>query len=123
MTHYIIGFVIYTLGTIGVLFIGYIMVKHFLNVNPIKVNKTQKKFLKLEQGISLEPRKSVYILKAGKQRFLIATTPDKVCFLSELDKDNIQTVDPNETIDSVQMHPELESKLKYINFVKDTLKI
>lgn len=123
MTHYIIGFVVYTLGTIGVLFIGYIMVKYFLNINPMKINKTQKSFLKLEQGISLEPRKSVYILKAGKQRFLIATTPDKVCFLSELDKNNTLPVDSNESVDSVQMHPELESKLKYINFVKDTLKI
>lgn len=127
MTEFIMGFTVYTLGIIGLLFIGFFVAKYLINNTGKNLHK-QKNFLKVEQAIGLEARKTIYVLKAGKQKFLVATTPDSVCFLSELDKDNLQTTiqSPNQQPaqddanfrPQQQMHPDLEAKLKYINFTK-----
>lgn len=127
MTEFIIGFTVYTLGIIGLLVVGFVLAKYFMN-NTGKFKGRQKNFLKIEQGMPLEPRKTVYVLKAGKQKFLIATTPENVSFLAELDKDNLQTTcqiqdqQENNSLNNItppqQMHPDLEAKLKYINFTK-----
>lgn len=89
MTSYIWSFFIYTLGAVGVLLAGYIVAKHFINSGFDMIKNPQKDFLKLEQGIRLEQKKSVYLLRAGNQRFLVASSPEGVTFLSELNPDNV----------------------------------
>ncbi|MEW5821229.1 MAG: flagellar biosynthetic protein FliO [Cyanobacteriota bacterium] len=122
MTEFIFGFTVYTLGAIGVLVLGYVAAKYLINNTGFKPNHPQKDFLKIEQGLALENRKSIYMVKAGKQRFLVATTPENVSFLAELDNDN-QPKDylerSDNTISTPQMHPDLQNKLKYINMAKN----
>lgn len=142
MTQFIMGFTVYTLGIIGLLVIGYVLAKYLIN-NAGRMPHKQRSFLKIEQAIGLEPRKSIYVLSAGKQKFLVATTPENVCLLSELDKDNHQInlqpqgqnytqqqatqqqqAAPQQQYQQVQapqpqMHPDLEAKLKYINFTRN----
>jgi flagellar biogenesis protein FliO len=133
MTQFIIGFVVYTLGTIGLLLLGYIGVKYFLNSLNAPSSKHCKNYLQLESAITIEPRKAVYILKAGNQRFLVATTPENVSFLAELNKDNVMAQAQNEYSKAPaqgqqpqnksmpQMHPDLQAKLKYTNFIRDAI--
>lgn len=118
MTDFIVGFTVYTFGIIGVLLLGYILTKHIMNNVGIKGNSLNREFLKVEQGIALEARKFVYIVKAGKQKFLVATTPENVSFLAELDKDNIMVEETKNVMAPPQLHPDLEARLKYINFAK-----
>jgi flagellar biogenesis protein FliO len=124
MTQFVIGFVVYTLGTIGLLLIGYIGTRYFLNqMNGPKGNK-DRSFLSVEQSIGIEPRKIVHVLKAGNQRFLIATTPENVSCLGELAKDNVQNYETrtNEIQNTLpKMHPDLEAKLKYTGFIRDAI--
>lgn len=121
MTHFILGFTVYTLGAVGLLVLGYVGVKYFLNVSAIKDNTASRAFLKVEQAIPLETRKGIYIVKAGNQRFLVATTTENVCFLSELNRDNVMPIETIQNNPPQYMHPDLESKLKYINFIKDAI--
>lgn len=135
MTEFILGFTVYTLGAIGVLVLGYVAVKYFVNHGIISNNpRKMKSFLNVEQGLNLEPRKAVYVVKAGSQRFLVATTPDNVSFLAELDKDNLPqqpqqrqpqqrqqvqaTQQQQPQMQMPKMHPDLEAKLRYVNVVK-----
>ena len=149
MTGYIWSFMIYTLGAIGVLFMGYVMAKRFID-GTFGANLDAKNFLKLEQGLRLEQKKCIYVIKAGEQRFLIASTPEKVSFLSELKEGNVPEVytqnssvaassytqenqssqisynthssPASSSAQKQQIHPDLEAKLKYFNVVKNALK-
>lgn len=121
MSHFIIGFTVYTLGTIGLLVLGYVLAKYFINSVNINNKSPNKNYMKVEQAISLEPRKFVYILKAGNQRFLVGTTPEHVSYLGELNKDNFMPIENTNNFIAPQMHPELQAKLKYINFIKGAL--
>ena len=46
-------------------------------------------FLELEGILPLEPRKSIYLVKAGNERFLVSSDLNNINFLTKLDDNNI----------------------------------
>jgi flagellar biogenesis protein FliO len=86
MTGYLTGFMVYTLAMLGVIFIAFIVIKKtFVLSTP----NPQKNFMKVESCLSLEPRKNLYVVKAGNERFLIAGGADGCRFMTKLSVDNI----------------------------------
>ena len=85
MSGYILGFTVYTLAILGVIFIGMVVVKKSLNLGE---QKSRNNFLKVETSLNLEPRKNLYVIKAGKEKFLIASTGDDCRFMTKLE-DNL----------------------------------
>ncbi|MEI8389976.1 MAG: flagellar biosynthetic protein FliO [bacterium] len=86
MTGYLTGFLVYTLAMLGVIFVGFVVVKKSFNFNSGKQNHN---YLKVESSLSLEPRKNLYVIKAGKERFLISTGIEGCQFMTKIEKDNI----------------------------------
>ena len=86
MNTYIINFATYTFAMIGfIALILYIYKKSVYNTLNIK----NKNYLNVENLLRLSPTKTVYIVKAGKERFLIAGDNSTTTMLAKLDKDNL----------------------------------
>jgi len=92
MTGYIAGFSVYTLAMVGVIFIALVVVKKSLAFAP---NKDKSNFLKIENCLNLEPRKNLYVVKAGRERFLISSSGDNCQFMTKL-KNNSEGGIPEE---------------------------
>ncbi|EKE03703.1 MAG: hypothetical protein ACD_20C00162G0005 [uncultured bacterium] len=120
MTGYIVSFTVYTLAMIGVLLIGFIVVKKSLipGYNPTAKNK----FLSVETSLSLEPRKNLYIVKAGSERFLISTDAQSSNFLAKLDADNMPVIEESADHKSNKVNPDLNMAFPVLNFTKKFLR-
>jgi len=99
MTGYITGFSVYTLAMIGVIFVALIVVKKSLSFIP---NKNKTNFLKVENCLNIEPRKNLYVVKAGRERFLISSAGDNCQFMTKLEvnsflQDEIEAQIPQQT--------------------------
>lgn len=89
MTSYLISFSVYTLAMIGVILLGFVVAQKSLAGGFIQ-NKAG--FLTLEQTLCLEPRRSIYLVRAGNERFLVSTDAQGTKFLTKLDENNVPLV-------------------------------
>ena len=84
MSGYLLNFIVYTAAMIGVIFLAVFVYKKF-SYNGV----SHSKFLNVEDCINLAPRKNLYIVRAGNERFLIASDPERTSLISQLN--NSQT--------------------------------
>ena len=85
MTHYLFKFIFYTSGVIGLLLIGYIVAKNFLAGGIVMSRK--KGNLEIEESLSISPRKTLHIVKAFDEKFLIASDSTSTTLLAKLNTD------------------------------------
>ncbi len=93
MGHYLLNFLFATGGMIFLLYGAFFYLKknpQLTGSSPLAINP--KSPLHVESMIELEPRKRLYVVGYGQERFLISTTVDKTEFLTTL-----QTEQPFET--------------------------
>ena len=86
MTQYLIKFIFYTSGVIGLLLIAFMVAKSSLNINSTVRKKTGK--LEIEESLAISPRKTLHIVKAFNEKFLIASDATSTTFLAKLNSDN-----------------------------------
>lgn len=79
-THYIVNFIVYTLAMIGILLIAYTVYKKTVLLNPMKKNS----LLSIKDMMRLPDRKMLYVIKCGREEFLIASSTDKVTLISKV---------------------------------------
>ncbi len=87
MNSYLIHFAAYIFAMIG--FIGvmlFIYKKSMFSAS----NNSNKDFLRIENSIKLSPVKTIYVLRAGNEKFLIAADNTSTTFLAKL-QDNVNT--------------------------------
>lgn len=84
--HYLIGFTTYTLAMLGIIFLGFVVAKKCVSFG---ISRAKNNFLSMESSLSLEPRKNLYIVKAGRERFLVSTDTNGSNLISKLEDDNI----------------------------------
>ena len=92
MTNYIINFGIYTMAMIGFLAICVLIYK---KSNTINLNN--KSALKIDDKIALNARKSLYVVNAGGERFLIAGDIDNTSLIARLGDSNVSEINENMT--------------------------
>lgn len=80
MTHYLINFSIYTLAMIGIIFAALFVFKTFSN----KCFSKKSAMLNIEDSMSLSPRKTLYIVNARNEKFLIAADIDRTSLIAKL---------------------------------------
>lgn len=81
MNSYLVNFAIYTLAMIG--FIGmalFVYKKSVYSTSKVK----GKEFLQVENSLRLSATKTVYVIKAGTEKFLIAGDPANTTMLAKL---------------------------------------
>ncbi len=81
MTHYLVSFVTYTFAIIGLMIIALCIYK---KVTTTIQKGTKGDFLGLEHRLDLSARKSIYVIRAGNERFLIASDIDRTTLLAKL---------------------------------------
>ena len=76
---YLTNFIVYMLAMLGVLAVAVLVFKH-----TGKVGVTSGKCLKVLDSLSLGARKTLYIVSAGEEKFLIAGDVDHTSLISKL---------------------------------------
>ena len=82
MGHYIIQFSIYTMAMIGLIFFALFVYKKFA-ISTLSLKRNG--ILNIEDALGLSPRKTLYIVKAGNERFLIAADLERTTLISKLE--------------------------------------
>ena len=82
MGGYITNFTVYTMAMLGLIFFALFTYKKFFCGNSFG---KKSNFLGIEESINLAPRKNLYVVRAGKERFLIASDVDKTSLISKLE--------------------------------------
>ncbi|MBQ8168541.1 FliO/MopB family protein [bacterium] len=82
MGGYLANFTVYTMAMLGVIFAALFIYKKFICVNAFG---KKSEFLGVEESISLAPRKNLYVVRAGNERFLVASDADRTSLISKLD--------------------------------------
>ena len=86
MNSYIINFATYTLAMVGFIVLILFVYKKAMYT---PINAKNREYLNVENILKLSPTKTVYIIKAGTERFLVAGDSTNTTMLAKLDADNI----------------------------------
>lgn len=87
MGGYIVHFIVYTLAMSGLICLALFAYKKIMMGN--FSTKSGSKVLEIEETMNINPRKSLMIVKAGNERFLIASDVDKTTLISKLEQNSI----------------------------------
>lgn len=79
---YLANFMVYTLAMVGVIVVALLV---FKNATSGGCGNKTSKHLKVIDTMSLGPRKTLYIVSAGAEKFLIAGDVDKTTLISKLE--------------------------------------
>ena len=80
------------------------------------MRSNKSKFLNVEESMSLSPRKTLHVVRAGNERFLIASDIDRTTLISKLDApQNIQRTESIERFRNI----ELEQPVQIQNFQEE----
>ena len=82
MGTYLINFLVYSMAMVGLLFVCLMVYKKTMVNNKCSKNKNE---LDIENALNLSPRKTIYIVKAGNEKFLIASDAERTTFIAKLD--------------------------------------
>lgn len=82
MGGYLVNFTVYTMAMIGLIFFALMVYKKFCAGG---LYSRKSEFLGVEDMINIAPRKNLYVIRAGRERFLIAGDVDKTTLISKLD--------------------------------------
>lgn len=80
---YISNFIVYTFAMVGIILLALFVFKFTTGVK-VK-NNGSTKGLKVTETLSLTPRKTLYVIEAEGERFLIAGDTDRTTLISRLD--------------------------------------
>lgn len=83
MSTYLLNFIVYTAAMIGIIFMAVFVYKKFS-----LTTSSKSKFLNVEECINLAPRKELFVVRAGSERFLVASDVGRTTLISKL-SDNI----------------------------------
>lgn len=108
MGGYLVNFSVYTMAMIGLIFFALMIYKKFAQEG---FGGKKSGFLGVEDTINIAPRKNLYVIRAGKEKFLIAGDVDKTTLISKLDETSapIQTQNAIKRMQSAATVDELPS--------------
>lgn len=85
---YISNFIVYFLAMIGIIILALYVYKKF-SISSFSTRRTNS--LKVEDTLSLSPRKTLFVVREGNERFLIAADLERTTLISKLeDKEDVQ---------------------------------
>lgn len=130
MIHYIISFTVYTLAMSGLIALALFVYKKVMTGN---LTGKSSKILSIEETMVINPRKTLMIVKAGEERFLIASDIDKTSLIAKLGQNENIPCEKQQTtevpkseksfVDLDQVKNSIESKNIDVLFRKNNKKI
>ena len=89
---YISNFIVYFLAMIGIIILALYVYKQF---NVSGIGNKRSNLLSIEDTLSLTPRKTLYVIREGSERFLIAGDLDRTTLISKLEEQDVETIKIN----------------------------
>lgn len=89
MGTYLLNFIVYTAAMVGIIFLAVFVYKKFS-----LTTSSKSKFLNVEECISLAPRKELYVVRAGNERFLVASDVGRTTLISKLGESGLSVSTP-----------------------------
>ncbi len=80
MSTYLLNFIVYTAAMVGVICLAVVVYKK--STTGFRASKS--KFISVEERLNISPRKTLYVIRAGNEQFLIAGDADKTTLISQL---------------------------------------
>lgn len=107
MTHYLISFSIYTMAMIGLIFLALFTFKTFSNGGFSK----KSSMLNVVDTMKLSARKTLYVVKADNEKFLIAADIDKTALIAKLENQS-GPIKPNGIVEPKEQREDRSIQLK-----------
>ena len=102
MGSYIANFTVYTMAMLGLIFFALFVYKKFMAGG---LGGSSSKFLSIEETMNINPRKSLLVVRAGNEKFLVASDVDRTTLISKLG--------------DVNLTPKVDSFERFENIVQD----
>jgi len=83
MGSYIVNFTVYAMAMSGLIFFAVYIYKKVMTGGFRSHNS--EKFLAVEETMSINPRKSLLVVRAGNEKFLVASDMDRTSLISKLE--------------------------------------
>jgi flagellar biogenesis protein FliO len=100
MGGYVANFTVYTMAMIGLICFAIFVYKKFTDGT---MRSGDGKFLEVEESMSLSPRKTLHVVRAGNEKFLIASDVDRTTLISKLTpSQRIKTYEPLDFAENLQ---------------------
>ncbi|MBO6272134.1 flagellar biosynthetic protein FliO [bacterium] len=87
------NFIVYLLAMLGIIILALFVYKKF-NVNSLGIKNNHS--LKIEDALSLSARKTLYVIRNGSERFLIAADMERTTLISKLDNNSEVYIEPQQ---------------------------
>ena len=123
MGHYVINFTVYTLAMSGLIFFAFFVYKKIMQ-GGIRIQKSNN--ISIEETFSINPRKSLIVVRVNNERFLLASDIDKTTLISKLEDDsvikesNAESVSNKENSDLQEIYPIVsESFTDYMSILEN----
>ena len=81
MTGYLANFTIYTMAMIGLICFAVFVYK---KITEGGFHSANTKFLGIEESLTISPRKTLHVVRAGNEKFLIASDAEHTSLISKL---------------------------------------
>ena len=94
MQGYMIHFFAYTMAMVGFFAICLYIYKK-LCIQGLSCKKTD--FLTIENGVRINARKQIFVVKAGEERFLVASDYDRTTLLAKLNTEDDKDISSEKT--------------------------
>lgn len=109
-------FIVYTIAMLGIIFAALFVYKKVTDGTGFG---GKSDFLDIEDSISLSSRKSLYVIRAGHERFLVAADLDRTALISKLDdyKKEQQVFEQR-----IERQPSVDDLPTIVNFQKNNKK-
>ena len=85
---YLSNFIVYFLAMIGIIILALYVYKQF-NISSFSTKRSN--FLSIEDSLNINPRKTLYVVREGNERFLIAADLDRTTLISKLEPKEVVT--------------------------------
>lgn len=102
MIGYLVNFGIYTMAMLGLIFFALMVYKKFSVGGGGILKSSKEHVLSVEETISIAPRKTLYVVRADNERFLIAGDIDKTTLISKLGNEGISDVKASESVMNIK---------------------
>lgn len=120
MGGYVINFTVYTMAMIGLICFAIFV---FKKITDGTIRSKGTNILKVEESLSLSPRKTLHIVKAGEEKFLIASDIDRTTLISKLKENTLYEIkNLNETINTTDTISE-DIQVENINTKEDLTEV
>lgn len=121
MSGYLLNFIVYTIAMVGLIFLAVFIYKKCVIDGGLSSGDN---FLQVEDAINLAPRKQLYIIRAGKEKFLIASDMERTTLISKLGDNvsKISQIKPEQTqeYNSEENISVIDKKIKNIQEIKNS---